>query len=100
MAITIRRSRSAPGLYQGGPGSATRIEVSDLSTEVQLDGKKVTLRWSAPNVPFNPSASIYQVYKAGQFINTVPGTTTQYEDTAVMPGVEYVYQVFLIYNPV
>lgn len=99
MAITIKRKQSAPGLYHGTPGSSTRVEVSDLSAEVQLDGKKVTLSWTAPGVPHNAAASLYQIYKAGSFIATVPGTVFTYEDTNVMPGVEYVYQVFLIYNP-
>lgn len=97
--VTVKRTRSAPGLYSGTPGSSTRVEVSDLSAVVQFDGKLVTLSWSAPNVPHNPAVSQHQIYKAGQFINTVAGNIYTYEDAAVTPGVSYVYQVFLIYNP-
>lgn len=99
MAITVKRTRSAPGLYQGSPGSSTRVEVSNLSAITQFDGKKVTLSWTAPNVQHDPASSLHQIYKAGSFIATVAGNVYTYEDIAVMPGVEYVYQVFLIYNP-
>lgn len=100
MAIVVHKKQSAPGLMHGGPGSRTRVSASNLYTETSLGPPlSVTLHWSAPNVAFNPANSIYQIYKANSFINTVPATQFYYVDTAVMPGVSYEYSVFLIYNP-
>lgn len=100
MPIIVRKKQSAPGLLHGGPGSRTRVSASNLYTQTSLGPPlSVTLHWSAPSVSYNIANSMYQIYKAGSFINTVPATQYSYVDTAVMPGVSYTYQVFLVYNP-
>lgn len=93
--ITIRKKQSAPKLWSGTPGTGSTTIEAESWTETYVDGSKVVLNWTAPVVFTNGS---YQIYKAGSFLVTVPGSQTSYEDMNVASGTTYEYHVYLVYS--
>ncbi|MHA2098166.1 MAG: fibronectin type III domain-containing protein [Candidatus Kariarchaeaceae archaeon] len=55
--------------------------------------KLVDLNWTAPVDTGGSAITFYNIYRNGTYIDTIPSTSTTYQDTGLANGMNYVYSI-------